>query len=30
MSRIELDATPPAGFFSFTPPAGVTTLDVQR
>jgi outer membrane lipoprotein-sorting protein len=30
LSRIEFDVTPPAGFFTFTPPAGVTTLDVQR
>jgi chaperone LolA len=30
MSRIEFDVTAPTGFFTFTPPAGVTTLDVQR
>jgi outer membrane lipoprotein-sorting protein len=30
LSDIQFDVTPPAGFFTFTPPAGVTTLDVQR
>jgi outer membrane lipoprotein-sorting protein len=30
LSSIEFDVTPPAGFFTFTPPASVTTLDVQR
>jgi len=30
LSRIEFDVTVPTGFFTFTPPAGVTTLDVQR
>ena len=30
LTGIQFDVTPPAGFFAFTPPAGVTTLDVQR
>jgi outer membrane lipoprotein-sorting protein len=30
LSGIQFDVAPPAGFFLFTPPAGVTTLDVSR
>jgi outer membrane lipoprotein-sorting protein len=29
LSRIQFDVAPPTGFFLFTPPAGVTTLDVS-
>lgn len=30
LSDIQFDVTPPAGFFTFTPPAGVTVGDVSR
>lgn len=30
LSAIQFDVAPPAGFFVFTPPAGVTVLDVPR
>jgi chaperone LolA len=30
MSDIQFDVAPPAGFFTFTPPAGVTVGDVSR
>ncbi|MEQ1856213.1 MAG: outer membrane lipoprotein carrier protein LolA [Longimicrobiales bacterium] len=29
LSNIQFDVAPPSGFFVFTPPAGVTTLDVR-
>ncbi len=29
LSNIQFDVTPPSGFFVFTPPTGVTTLDVR-
>ena len=30
LSDIEFDVAPPAGFFEFTPPPGVTSIDVSR